>query len=292
MTEIETGDRWISVEIEMPEGTDEMTLDVLSGELFETGVAGIEVRDLVPPIVVVASFEPGTSGDELRARIEPALAAANVEGAQLTVNSVEPIDWATHWRHHFSPMSFGDLWVVPSWLEPPDGAQHVLRIDPGMAFGTGMHETTSLCLERIVAGPCAKTVLDVGTGTAILAMAALEFGTERAVGTDNDPDALVVAAENAAHNGFNDRLTLSGDDPDVLNERFELVVANILRGPLIELAPKIRSAIAPGGTLLLSGLLSTQVDDVTAAYEAEGLEQIGVVTKGEWARIDMRAPAA
>lgn len=279
---------WISVDITMPLEVDELALDLLSGALFEAGVAGIEVRDQSSPTVVVASFSPDIAPGALHERVEPALAAAGITPGGVEVRSEQPIDWATHWRRSFEPIDFGALWVVPTWLEPPAGAEHVLRIDPGMAFGTGRHETTALCMERI-AELRPGSILDVGTGTGILAMGALLLGTQRAVGTDNDPDALIVARENAALNGFADRLVLRAEAPDALGERFDVVVANILRDPLIALAPAIRAAVASGGHVVLSGLLGTQVEAVQAAYVAAGLSAVAVARRGEWARVDLCA---
>jgi ribosomal protein L11 methyltransferase len=182
------------------------------------------------------------------------------------------------------------LHVVPSWLEPPDGAVHVLRMDPGMAFGTGSHETTALCLERIAELSPVRSILDVGTGTGILAMGALLLGAERAVGTDNDPEALGVARENAEKNSLEKRLELRDVSPDRLGERFELVVANILSDPLIEMAPRLVKALAPGGRLVLSGILGTQAEGVARAYEAQGLKDRTITPRGEWVRIDLVAP--
>lgn len=281
-------DGWIAVELTLPVAADALALDILSGELFGAGAAGLEVKGDAAPVVVVVSFSPETAPADVRAGVDGALEVAGLEPTALEVKSVEPIDWATHWRRNFEPIAFGDVWVVPSWLDVPEGAERVLRIDPGMAFGTGNHETTAMCLERIVAGPVPRTLLDVGTGTAILSMGALLAGTERAVGTDNDPEALRVAGENAEANGLADRLVLSGSAPDALGETFEMVVANILKGPLLALAPSIARARATDGRVLLSGLLVTQVDDAIAAYEGEGLLVHEVVTRGEWALIEMR----
>jgi len=279
---------WISVDITLPESADEQQIDVLCGALAESGAAGLEIRDQQAPIMIVASYSPDTAPDALTERVEPALEVAQVSPAKIDVRSEQPIDWATHWRRNFHPIDFGAVWVVPTWLEPPADAQHVLRIDPGMAFGTGRHETTALCFERL-AELRPRTLLDVGTGTGILAMGALLLGTERAVGTDNDPDALVVAAENAQLNRLDDRLILTGAPPNVVGSKFEVVVANILRDPLIGLAPAIRGAVEDGGHVVLSGLLTTQVDDVVAAYEATGLRALGTAVRGEWARVDLCA---
>jgi ribosomal protein L11 methyltransferase len=131
----------------------------------------------------------------------------------------------------------------------------------------------------------------VGTGTGILAFGALLLGAERAVGTDNDPEALRVADENAALNGLADRLVLTDAEPDGIGEQFPLVVANILSEPLIAMAPKLASRVAPGGTLVLSGVLGVQAEDVARAYEAAGLVGRVITPRNEWVRIELRAPA-
>jgi ribosomal protein L11 methyltransferase len=296
---------WISVEVTLPEDTDEAQLDVLSGALFEAGAAGIETKNspemirqalandlpVTPgPVVVVASFSPELSGEDLPKLVGEILDATGLEALKLDVRTEAPVDWATHWRAHFKPLSFGKLWIVPTWLEPPKEAQVVLRMDPGMAFGTGSHETTALCLEKIAELSPIPSLLDVGTGTGVLALAALKLGAARTVGTDNDPDALVVAKENAVLNGLGDRLVLSGRDPADLGERFAVVVANILAAPLVKLAPQITRAVIPGGELVLSGVLGTQAEDVARAYEERGFARRQIASRGEWARIDLRAP--
>jgi ribosomal protein L11 methyltransferase len=285
--------RWKGVEIAMPEDVlqDDERLDVLSSALFEVGAGGLETKDDAKPIRIIASFAPENAGDDLCDRVHDALDASGIEGASLTVSTYEPIDWSTHWRQHFTSKRFGEgtnaLWVVPTWLEPPDGALHVLRIDPSSAFGTGLHATTSMCLERIAAISPMPSILDIGTGTGILALAALELGAKRAVATDNDPEALRVARENAEANGFAGDLVLSGDDPHTLGETFPVLVANILARPLIELAPVIAEAASPGALLILSGITIAQADDVVAAYEAEGFQKAEIETREEWARVDL-----
>jgi ribosomal protein L11 methyltransferase len=294
---------WLSVELTLPPDVDEVTIDVLSGALFEVGSAGIETRDGTKPIpfevsaagdatrdgsqpvVLIAAFGPDVPRDEVPARVEQALEEVQLSDVAVRISAVEPVDWSTHWRRHFRAMEFGPLWVVPTWLEVPSGARHVLRMDPGMAFGTGSHETTALCLERIAELSPVSAVLDVGTGTGILALAALRLGAGRAVGTDNDPDALGVARENAALNDLT--LELTGAPPDAVGETFPLVVANILAQPLIEMAPALAAAVAPGGALVLSGLLVTQAEGVARAYEAAGLTGRTITTRGEWARVDL-----
>jgi ribosomal protein L11 methyltransferase len=282
---------WVAVDLTLPGDADEALIDVLSGALFELGAGGIETKDGDRPIHLVASFGPDVDADALPEAIGELFEAHGLAAPPLTIAAVPVVDWETQWREHFKPMAFGPLWVVPTWLEPPAEARHVIRLDPGMAFGTGAHETTALCLERIAELSPVSAVLDVGTGTGILAFGALLLGAERAVGTDNDPEALRVADENAALNGLADRLVLTDAEPDGIGEQFPLVVANILSEPLIAMAPKLASRVAPGGTLVLSGVLGVQAEDVARAYEAAGLVGRVITPRNEWVRIELRAPA-
>ena len=278
---------WSSVEISLEKAT-ELKVELFTAALFEAGVAGTEQRGEGTEMLVIASFPPEIERETISETVQTCAVVTGLVIDKIQINEVEPIDWETHWRTHFHPLGFGKFWIVPSWLEAPPEAEQILVVDPGMAFGTGRHETTSLCLRRIVEGAVPASVLDVGTGTAILAMAAIMNGATRVVGTDNDPDALIVARENAQRNGLSDQLELSGHDPDILQEEFELVIANILRDPLIQLAPKIVAATKKGGSVVLSGILERQVADVQAAYESCGLDYVEHAVEGEWARLEMR----
>jgi ribosomal protein L11 methyltransferase len=277
---------WLSVEIDL-DTANEHVADVFTAALFEGGVAGLEIRDGGESITVIASFAPEIEAGTIPGIIDKALSVANLTASKITTNAIEPIDWSTHWRKHFHPLGFGRFWVVPSWLEAPAEAEQVLVVDPSMAFGTGRHETTRLCLKRIIDGDVPASVLDVGTGTAILVMAAMMNGATRVMGTDNDPDALIVARENADRNGLSEGLRLSDKDPDKLNEQFELVIANILRDPLIALAPRIAKATSEGGRVVLSGILESQVSDVRKAYEESGFIYVEHGIEGEWACLEM-----
>lgn len=163
----------------------------------------------------------------------------------------------------FEPLKMGQrLWIVPSWHDAPEQDAVNLMLDPGLAFGTGTHPTTALCLEWLdglaVDGKLAQhSVLDFGCGSGILAIAALKLGAVDALGTDIDPQALQASRENAQRNDVSDQLTLCYPDrlPDA---GYQIVVANILAGPLVELAPQIAASVAPGGRLALSGILAPQ----------------------------------
>ncbi|MEK7666660.1 MAG: 50S ribosomal protein L11 methyltransferase [Pseudomonadota bacterium] len=179
-------------------------------------------------------------------------------------------DWVRVWMDRWLPMRFGaNLWVVPSWLTPPDAGAANIILDPGMAFGTGTHATTAMCLEWLAAHPPRNLeVIDYGCGSGILAIAALKLGAAHALGTDTDPQALTVSHENAERNQVSERLALYLPGAVPAEACADVVLANILAGPLILLAPRLTTLVRPGGRLILSGLLANQVEEVEAAYAA------------------------
>jgi len=214
-----------------------------------------------------------------------ALAAGGTEVGDARRELLADQDWQQRWRQQFSPLLFaGDLWVVPTWHDVPAGARHFIRLDPGMAFGTGTHPTTGLCLDWL-GGALAladRSVLDYGCGSGILAIAAARHGAARIVGVDIDAQACVVARENAA---LNDCPAIDFVLPSALPAgTFDVLVANILLNPLIALAPTLDARVAPGGRIGLSGLLSEQVDAAMAAY-APRFKMDPPVIRGEWAFI-------
>lgn len=182
-------------------------------------------------------------------------------------------DWEREWMDGFEPLRMGErLWIVPSWHAAPDPQAVNLLLDPGLAFGTGTHPTTALCLGWLDAQHLdQRQILDYGCGSGILAIAALKLGADTAVGVDIDPQALQASRDNAERNGIDEsRLIL--DYPERLGQgRFDVVVANILAGPLIELATAIAGRVAPGGRLALSGILAAQAESVLDAYRDQDM---------------------
>lgn len=198
---------------------------------------------------------------------EPVLAGANQR-----IEILEDKDWEREWIQHYQPMQFGSrLWVCPSWLEPPAPDAVNLLLDPGLAFGTGTHPTTSLCLTQLDGMDLAgKVIVDYGCGSGILAVAALKLGAVEALGVDNDPQALAASRDNAQRNGIADTefaLALPGAcDGAVWRTKADVVIANILAGPLMELADTLLHFLRPGGTLMLSGLLDSQAQGMIEHY--------------------------
>ncbi|MEG3114130.1 50S ribosomal protein L11 methyltransferase [Salinicola sp. 4072] len=182
-------------------------------------------------------------------------------------------DWEREWMDGFEPLRMGQrLWIVPSWHEAPDPDAVNLLLDPGLAFGTGTHPTTALCLGWLDAQDLAgRQILDYGCGSGILAIAALKLGADTAVGVDIDPQALQASRDNAERNQI-DEASLILDYPEKIGRgEFEIVVANILAGPLIDMASTIAARVRPAGQLALSGILAAQAESVLDAYRGQGI---------------------
>ncbi|WP_323640086.1 50S ribosomal protein L11 methyltransferase [Pectobacterium polonicum] len=207
-------------------------------------------------------------------------------GFKHKIEQLEDKDWEREWMDNFHPMQFGKrLWICPSWREIPDPTAVNVMLDPGLAFGTGTHPTTALCLQWLDGLDLeGKTIIDFGCGSGILAIAALKLGAARAIGIDIDPQAIQASRDNAQRNGVSERLELylPKDQPADLSA--DVVVANILAGPLRELAPLISDLPKAGGHLGLSGVLATQADGVAEAY-ADKFTLDPVAEREEWCRI-------
>ncbi len=210
-------------------------------------------------------FEDSMGAATLEQELQHAFAAALPEFA---IEELPDQDWERSWMDDFQPMRFGQrLWVVPSWHSAPDPEAVNMLLDPGLAFGTGTHPTTALCLEWLDGQQLQGCkVLDFGCGSGILAIAALLLGAEHATCTDIDPQALEATADNAGRNAIMPSRYSLHLPSEMPQQQYDRVLANILAGPLVELAPQLAGFCRPGGRLVLSGILAEQAEDVRQAY--------------------------
>lgn len=244
---------------------------------------------LWPESVIRALFEPGVDRSQLVAVLS---GAGLVDSASaVRFEALAGQDWARAWMDRYEPLRFGErLWICPWHIEPDPAWPVVVRLDPGLAFGTGTHETTALCLEWIdghdVAG---KTVLDYGAGSGVLAIACALKGARRVVAVDHDAQALEACRDNARRNGVESVIAVCAPE-ELGNVTADIVLANILAGPLVDLAGAIGERVVAGGALVLSGVLAEQGETVAAAYR-ERFPDMASVGKNDWLRLDgTRAP--
>ncbi|MEN9500834.1 MAG: ribosomal protein methyltransferase [Pseudomonadota bacterium] len=235
-------------------------------------------------LVVTALYESDVDLTSLLLSLETHKADWNIQALQL--ETVEDQPWERAWMDNYQPMCFGQrLWIYPSWYEIPDDASVKLLLDPGLAFGTGTHPTTALCLAWLdgedVTG---KTVLDYGCGSGILAIAALKLGAQHAVGTDIDPQALLATQDNAERNSIDPAQLVTCYPKQLPEQTYDIVMANILAGPLVELAPHLLAALRTDGQLVLSGILAEQAESIREAYDPY-LNNLMITQKDDWIRV-------
>jgi len=269
--------------------------DAACVRLFELGACGVEQRDATTLLhalpgraMLVASFEEEPAAREAMAGLPPDWSPRFEE--------VIGDSWRDEWKKHFEPFRISRSVVVrPPWRDyGAAGDERVVVLEPGRAFGTGLHETTMLVaevLEEHASDFRGSPVLDVGTGSGILALVALSHGASRARAIDTDTEALCVARENAERNGFADRLLADDTGVAEIRDRYRVVMANIDASTLVDLAPALTDRVAPGGRLVLSGILDaciagSRLGEVRRAYES--LVEEGIRCKGEWIALVMR----
>ena len=276
----------------LPEGPEDDGTAVLSFFLEETADGHVVVDDVV--------CTPEQVRSSILAKIEEIRSFTDLGEGTVTIDETEDIDWINNWKQYFHQFWIDDILVIPSWEEPEPVVENgvektprlVFHIDPGTAFGTGMHETTQLCIRELQKYITPETfLLDVGTGSGILAILALKLGIRGAVGTDLDPCAIPAIEDNCAANDVDPGLfeVILGnliDDPQVQDRvgegRYDVVLANILPDVLIPLTPQAVKCLKPGGIYITSGILIERAQSVKDAMTAAGLEILGVTEQGEW----------
>lgn len=311
--------------------------DIIISTLYDIGLEGAQIEDKVPLTALekeqmfvdilpegpaddgiaylsffVEEDEDGqlvmngipTDEEAILASVKEELDALRVfcdigEGS-ITIDETEDIDWINNWKQYFKQFYVDDILIIPSWEEvkEEDKDKMIIHIDPGTAFGTGMHETTQLCIRQLRKYVTSETqLLDVGTGSGILSIIALKMGAKHAVGTDLDPCAVPAMEENKEVNGIDaeDFEMMIGniiDDKEVQDrvgyEKYDIVVANILADVLVPLTPVIVNQMKPGGIYITSGIIDEKEETVTEAVKAAGLEIIEVTYQGEWVSVTAR----
>lgn len=304
--------------------------DIIISELYDLGLEGAQIEDKIPlsawekeqmfvdippqaeeddGIAYLSFFVEEDSGIDVEDMIEQVKAAledmrnwCDIGEGSITVDETEDLDWINNWKKYFHQFYIDDLLVIPSWEEvkEEDKGKMILHIDPGTAFGTGMHETTQLCIRQLKKHITPTTkLLDVGTGSGILAILALMFGADSAVGTDLDPCAVEAVKENMESNNIpQDRfsmmigniITEKEVQDKVGYECYDIVVANILADVLVPLTPVIVNQMKKGGIYITSGIIDDKEEVVKEAVLAAGLEVLEVTYQGEWVSITARKP--
>ena len=230
---------------------------------------------------VVALFEADVNTKRIIAHLTKLMAPVILPSYR--IETIEDKDWVREWMDNFHPMCFGEkLWICPSWHQPPKPDAINILLDPGLAFGTGTHPTTALCLNWLDQADLKdKTVIDYGCGSGILAIAAALLGAKKVIGIDTDPQALEATQANAERNNVEIATYLPKDCP---NERADVVLANILAGPLQKLAPTLANLSHPNADIILSGILESQADTVSISYQSSFTMQ-APAQKKEWIRL-------
>lgn len=300
--------------------------DIVSSMLMDLGIEGVEIEDKVPltqadkeqmfvDILPEIEADDGVAylsfylddGEDVDAvltnvknELEEMKSFMDIGECTIEESETEDVDWVNNWKKYFHQFYVDDVLIIPSWEEvkPEDKDKMIIHIDPGTAFGTGMHETTQLCIRQIRKYVTPQTrILDVGCGSGILGMLALKFGAKYSVGTDLDPCAIDATYENMEVNGIEKpqyEVMIGNiiDDKEVQDkvgyEKYDIVVANILADVLVPLTPVIVNQLKKGGIYITSGIIDMKEETVVNAVKEAGLEVLEVTYQGEWVSVTAR----
>ncbi len=300
--------------------------DIVSSMLADLGIEGVQIEDKIPLTAadkeqMFVDILPETEADDgiaylsfyleedadtesilknVRQELEEMSEFMDLGECSIEESETEDVDWVNNWKQYFHQFYVDDILIIPSWedVKPEDKDKMVIHIDPGTAFGTGMHETTQLCIRQIRKHVTPDTeILDVGCGSGILGMLALKFGAKHSVGTDLDPCAIDATYENMEVNGISKEQyeVMIGniiDDKAVQDkvgyECYDIVVANILADVLVALTPVIVNQLKKGGIYITSGIIDDKEETVVEAVKKAGLEVLEVTYQGEWVSVTAR----
>ncbi|MGN0402580.1 MAG: 50S ribosomal protein L11 methyltransferase [Acetatifactor sp.] len=328
--------KWVKFRIKTVTGAE----DIIISTLYDIGLEGAQIEDKVPltalekeqMFVDILPEGPEDDGiaylsffverkedgslwvmekptdtetllEEIRRELEDLKQFCDIGEGRVTVDETEDIDWINNWKQYFHQFYIDDILVIPSWedIRPDDQEKMVLHIDPGTAFGTGMHETTQLCIRQLRKYITPETeLLDVGTGSGILAILSLMFGAKHALGTDLDPCAVDAVAQNCESNGI-DRARFDMMIGNIITDKavqdkvgygcYDIVVANILADVLVPLTPVIVHQLKKGGIYITSGIIEDKEETVVKAVETAGLKVLEITRQGEWVSVTAQLPA-
>ena len=316
--------KWTRIRIKTVTGAE----DIIISELYDLGLEGAQIEDKIPlsarekeqmfvdippvteeddGIAYLSFYMEKSSDEETEKKIEEVKTAleemrqwCDIGEGSIELSETEDLDWVNNWKKFFHQFYVDDLLVIPSWEEvkPEDRDKMILHIDPGTVFGTGMHETTQLCIRQLKKYVTPETkLLDVGTGSGILAILSIMFGAEKAVGTDLDPLSVESVRQNMETNHIpEDKISLLIGN--IITEKtvqdrvgygcYDIVVANILADVLVQLTPVILNQLKPGGIYITSGIIDEKEEVVRKAVEEAGLELLEVTHQGEWVSVTAR----
>ena len=314
--------KWNKITLEIREEVE----DIVISTLADIGLEGAEIQDKQPlseqdkkqMFVDILPDMPEDDGvaylnfyldededvnamlEKVKAELEELRMFVDIGSGMITLSQTEDKDWIYNWKQYFKQFYVDDILIIPSWEEvkEEDKDRMIIHIDPGTAFGTGMHETTQLCIRQLKKYVTSETeLLDVGTGSGILSIVALKLGAKHAVGTDLDPCAVPAVEENKEANeipveAFDMMIGNIIDDKEVQDkvgyEKYDIVVANILADVLVPLTPVILNQMKKGGIYITSGIIDDKEETVVNAVKAAGLEVLEVTHQGEWVSVTAR----
>lgn len=302
-------EKWLSFDIKCPKGYDE----IISSILYDLGIENLQIDDYQDVLdfkknqpywvviddedfvehdnVIIKAFyeDDKVNYDEIEAQIKEFSTNNNIDIRISKNKEIEDMDWANEWKKYYEPFYIGNILIKPSWIDIDESDHTVVEINPGMAFGTGLHETTNLCIEQLQElNLIDKIVLDIGCGSGILSVVSSKLGAKEVFATDIDPLAIEATLENANLNKISNINAVKGSLLDKVDKKYDVVIANILLNVLDILIPDLPKALKKDGVFICSGLINSQKDNIVNTLEKNNLEIVEISEKGEWISIISR----